>query len=254
MTIRTNITKRKLPEPIEEFVANVCEQRKRNTNSFLPPCIIPVDAGNGRTTIMKEITNMLENAEVMEFSSHKNHCHEEQLKATIESINYVEKLLQYSSFATYTNEFQGIITLAINSLLPHLSDAVGDRFFRLAKRMQAGEAKGQRLLIIFVPSVTNQRQIELISNKLGIRTKVFDPVKYDDEYLARLFYDVSTANSKAIIKFEDCKKHILSYIQDGAYEKTLKNIVDSAEEVKDEDELFNSIYKAPKKSEKGKVI
>jgi hypothetical protein len=209
---------------------------------------VPVDSGNGRSTIANAATNLFQETESIRFSSHTHRLLEFKPKGTVDSIYRMDMEIQDK--ATYTNEFQGIIGIVADTLMTHLNDTVGEKFFDLTQRIIK-----KAMLIVFVPANANVRQIELIGNKLGIGTKVFDAIGYDTEYLSRLFYDVSAGYaSPKLVGYEECKERIASYIESGVREKTLKTVKKSAEALLYNDKELFAIYDVPEKTEKRRVF
>lgn len=247
MTIRTNISKRQLPKPAEDFVSSVCEKRKLYNAPFLPPLLVPIDSGNGRSTITKTIAGMFKETKSIRFSSSTHHYLECNPSGTSDAIYRMDMEIQDKT--TKTNEFQGIIGIAADSLMTHLNDTVGEKFFDLCDRI-----KEKAMLIVFVPANANPKQVEIIANKLGIGTKVFDAITYDDQYLSRMFYNVSSAYSSAGTKYEDCQERIASYIETNIREKTLKNIKKAAQALLYDDQALIAIYNISRKTWKGRVI
>lgn len=246
--LRAKTVNRLLPAPINEFVSNVCDKRKMHNASFLPPLLVPIDSGNGRSTIAKAIANHFHETKTLQFSSHTRRYLEFKLNGTVDGIYRIDMEIQDK--ATYTNEFQGIVSIVADSLLTHLNDTVGEKFFDMAERVRKNA-----MLIVFVPIDANQRQIELISGKLGIGTKVFEGIAYSSEYLSLLFYDVSSKYAnQASVKYEDCKGRIDDYIKENVKDKTLKNVSKAAEALVYNDESLNAIYPVPEKSKKGWVF
>ena len=247
--LRANTVNRLPPEPIKEFVSNVCDKRKVYNTSFLPSLLVPIDSGNGRSTITKAVTNILRETETICFSSHTYRYLEFKPKGDVSSIYRMDMEIQDNKATTYTNEFQGVISVIADSLLAHLNDAVGEKFFELTERV-----KKKAMLIVFVPADANSRQVELIAYKLGIGTKTFDAITYDAEYLSRLFYNASSKFADCTsIKYETCKERVASYIENCIREKTLKNVLKSAEALLYNDEALREIYSVPEKLKKWRV-
>ena len=246
--LRAKIAKRLLPAPIEAFLVNVCEKQKSHNTSFYPPLIVPLAGGNGRSTITNEAAKLFYETKAIRFSSHTQRCLEFKPKGTVDSIYKMDMELQEK--ATYTNEFQGVVSVAAEPLLPHINDAVGEKFFDLTERI-----KKKAVLIVFVPVDTNQKQIDLITHRLGIGTKTFAEITYGDESLSRLFYNVSSEYAKhASVRYEDCKERIDAYIKTTIREKTLKNVKKAAEALLYDDETLIEIYSVSNKTKKERVV
>ena len=240
--LRSKTLSRLIPAPVNDFMTDVCNKRKIHNASFLPMILVPIDSGNGRSTIIKAVTNLFRETEAIFFSSHTNRYLEFKPNGTVDAIHRMDMEIQDNKAATYTNEFQGIVGIDMDSMMTHLNDAVGEKFFELAERI-----KKKALLIIFVPGDAHARQIETITNKLGIGTKLFDPIIYDAEYLSQIFYDKSSKYSNQSIRYDDCKERIADYIENNIREKTLKNVLKSADALLYNDEALRGIYGIPEK-------
>ena len=247
---RAKLTSNLLPRPIYESVADICAKRKiYKSATFFPVLLVPVDTGNGRTTIISETTDILRETKSIIFSSHALRYLEFKPNGTVDSIYRMDMEIQDNKATTYTNDFQGVVGVAGDSMLAHLNDSVGEKFFDLAERL-----KKKALLIIFVPSTANTRQVEVLAAKLGIGTKVFDPIKYDAEYLARLFYNLSSKFAEVPVRYEDCKERVASYIETNIPGKTLKNVLKSAEALLYNDEALKGIFCLSEKSIKRRMF
>ena len=216
-----------IPEALAQFVNNVCERQRQCGTSIRPPhMIIPLSSGNGRSFIAQTIAHQYYKANVLKFSS-TDICLDFTMKETVQRVSQIDTDIQANSGCT--NEFCGVVALAIDDLLGHLREMPGNKFFELVAKIKVNAT-----LIIFVPSNISRQQLAFIYEKTGAGVKVFSPIEYSDDDFTKFFYDALPPDVVPL-KTEDVlhqnKKRINAYIAKNIRNKTIKSVKESAEAV-----------------------
>jgi hypothetical protein len=221
------INKKQLPVAFEKFVNDVCNACAGSNykNTFrLAPCLIPLDSGNGRTRATRLIAEKFLEKKVCKFSSRDIFLEFNLKNGNVSDVNIIDAEVQ--TFSEYDNDYAGIVSLCVNNdFLSHLNDAAGVKFFELIAKIRKNA-----VVLIFVPADCNQKQLDIISEKIGAAgIKVFSPIAYNDTDYARFFYDfISQSIKPSNSSFEKHKEYISVYIQN-IPNKSIKKIKESAE-------------------------
>jgi len=228
-----------IPESIARFIDTVCERQKQYGNAIRPPhMLVPLSSGNGRSHIAQAVARQYRKANVLKFSTNADICLDFTVKETVHCMNQIYADIQANSGCS--NEFCGIVALAIDSLLSHLREMSGNKFFELVTKI-----KGNSSLIIFTPADISQKYLELILEKTGAGVKLFAPITYSDEDFAKFFCDFlpqGVEPTKSVSTLQLNRRRVSAYISTNIRNKTIKSIKEAAEAVFYDDEAMAELF------------
>jgi len=172
----------KLPQQVKEIVTAVCSYKETDKTKSNPVhLLIPLDSGNGRTSITQTITEQYHDYKAINFSSRDLYL-EFKLNGTVTNIYETDIAIQ--ECAEYCNQFHGVVAMDIDALLPHLHDTAGSKFFDLILKI-----KSHCTLIIYTPSHCPQKQIDLMAAKIGVSLQPVPAVKISTSHMTKVFYE-----------------------------------------------------------------
>lgn len=116
-------------------IMNTCDNAKQ-----YGPCgripnhlIIPLDSGNGRTTILEYMTRMYKSSGVMRFSSGRDDFIEVVFDGSPQQLKQAFSMID--SAAEYTNAYENIVGMDISGIAPHLGEVQWTDFQRSIARI-----------------------------------------------------------------------------------------------------------------------
>lgn len=120
-----------------------------------PHFIIPLDAGNGQTTLTEYIAASYANADVRSFGGLDLF-----LEYTLDgSFDQVKKVFaDIRACAVYTNDYEGVIAMDIAKLADHINETQTELFLREITKLAASAT-----FIFYIPSTMNRNTASLIA-------------------------------------------------------------------------------------------
>jgi len=213
-----------LPKSVTKIAETVCNATRSSSNSILRPphLLIPIDSGNGRSSLINELTNYYQKFDAIEFSS-RDHYLEFKLTGTVGNINDTHAEIQEN--AEYANHYRGVVAFDTDRLLPKLSDTLGDKFFEMV-----GKVKRYATIVIFVPVDCPKKSLDFISSKIGFRLSVLPPVEYSLNDYAKVFFDNFPFSGVDLPRNINIPRQaIADYIDRSFTRPTMRDVIELAE-------------------------
>lgn len=206
-----------LPPTVEKIVETV----STNRNVRPPNLLIPLDSGNGRSSLVSALTEGYEKSRAIEFSS-RDHFMEFKLSGTVGNIN--DTYAEIRENAEYANHFRGIVAFEVDTLLTKLTDTIGDKFFEMILNV-----KRHAVVILFIPADCSKKSVDLILDKGGKSFIHIPPVIHSDLVYATAFRRWLSRSVSEIAADQIPTETIVSYLKKSLTHMTMKNVHELAD-------------------------
>ena len=169
------------PIGMESFL-NELEQMKKHKEAYsrfgvpLPSFCISIDAGDGRTSLVKQYSKFLRHYELCEFSGREPFL-EFVLDGSVEQMKKVFQTIRDEEGTK--NNFQGVIAIDAMRLAGHMGEDIVTDFINTIS-----EISKQASVIFFCPRVCNRNEkrfIEMIYDTIGKIKAVYIPPYTNDD-------------------------------------------------------------------------
>ena len=212
-----------LPQAVIKIVETVCngDYSQRKSKPRPPHLLIPMNRGDGRSSVINTLTEYYETFDAIKFSS-RDHYLELTLTGTVENVKYTHIEIQEN--IEYANHFQGVIAFNIDSLLQKLSDVAAEKFFEVVDKV-----KRHATLVIFVPADCSQKNLDLIASKVGASLIQIPPVKYTANDYAQVFIDQLSLPTMLLSRNSGKKQAVANYITQELPNPTMRKVIELSE-------------------------
>ena len=237
-----------LPKSVMKIAETVCSADHSSSSFKLRPphLLIPMDSGNGRSSLIDELTDYYQNFDAIEFSSRDHYL---EFKLTGKALNIDEILLEIKENAEYKNHYRGIVAFDTDNLVPKLTDTLSDKFFEMVSKV-----KRYATIVIFVPVDCSKKNLELITSKIGVSLKLLPPVEYSQNDYANVFFEHLPFVDMNLTRTNITKQTITDYIFQSFVRPTMCSVIELAESMTfNESELKKLFGKSEQEIGRGEI-
>ena len=212
-----------LPKAVTKVIKTVCNARNSHKSSKLRPphLLIPIDSGDGRSSLINALTDCYDTFGVIEFSS-RDHYMEFKLIGTVGNVNDTYREIQEN--AEYSNHYRGIVGLGFDALLTRLNEVVAEKVFDMIDKV-----KRYATIVIFVPSDCSKKNLDIIASKIGVSLRLMPAVEYSANEYASVFFDYLPFDEKSITRYITAKQAVTEYITEALVHPTMRGVIELAE-------------------------
>ena len=221
-----------LPDDVSRIVSLACSNHLKN---IPPSMVIPLNKGNGRTSLLAHIADRFKEGGAIDFSSPYLYL-EYDLTGTIADIHKTHISIQ--SNCRYANQYQGVVALGLDGLLPQLTDAAGEDFFAMVKSVKA-----YATVLLFVPADCCFSSLHYLLHKTGGSIQLVKPIEPSVSDIVSIFFDSLPDSIKATYcrpkDLKKCTETVSAYIASATPYCTITSAIELAKNLlyKDEEAL-----------------
>ena len=108
---------------VTDAIDSICENRTLYARCGLKPehFVVPLDAGNGRTTLVRYMKNMYKQSGILDFDSGLDDFIEIEFDGTMQQLKKAFSVIE--SAAVYANNYTGIVAIDISAIAAHINEA-----------------------------------------------------------------------------------------------------------------------------------
>lgn len=200
-------------------LSDMCENKNAYKHCGLTPphFVVTLDAGNGQTTIVRYIADVMQRNNIRRFGGLDQYL-EYRLDGSLTNIKQI--ISDVRTCAVYTNHYEGVIAIDICALAPHVNEQ-GEYFVsEIAKISEFAT------LVFFVGSKPNRGTLLLVEKLKKVIPGVMeiDMVPYTSEELAKIA--LREIDDRGVI-VEDCSEitDVLKMVLEDRNCKVVKDVI-----------------------------
>ena len=225
-----------LPQAVMKIIVNIrnLDYSKQNSKPRPPHLLIPMNSGDGRTSLINTLTEYYETFDAIQFSS-RDHYLELTLTGTVENVKHTHIEIQEN--IEYSNHYQGVIAFNIDSILQKLNDIVAEKFFEMVEKV-----KGHATLVIFVPADCQEKHLDLIASKVGASLIQIPPIVYNTNDYTQVFIDHLSSPTMLLPRNSGKKQAVADYITQVLPRPTMRKVIELSESMAFNESAYKKLF------------